>query len=222
MQFAEVEINGVDKWCLVMTKWEATAFVVVGKNRKAPDDEQAIRFGCYNGRPVVWISDGTQMLYVEPKARDRYPEGVHEVCVPAWSLKERSVKCRVNQMLLFPLGELTVYVAKLKDLADGAVVEDVEVLGILQESEALEWTADQLEGVTALVAANGAAASGCGSWETAGRFGATLAAVTKATSDAALSWVNPPADASAPLVIRTRDELDASTWTVAIMPKTAP
>ena len=162
MQFAEVEINGVDKWCLVMSKWEATAFVVVGRNKKAPDDEQAVRFGCYDGRPVVWISDGTQMLYVEPKVRDRYPEGVHEVCTPAWSLKPCVSKCSVKQMLLFPLGERAVYVAGLKDVGDGDSVA-CEDVGVLEESPGLEWGVEQLDEVAAL-APPVTAASGCGSF----------------------------------------------------------
>lgn len=220
MQFVELDLLGMRKWCLVLGKWEATAFVVVGKNKKAPDDEQAVRFGCYEGRPVVWISDGTQMLYVEPQ-EGAAPEGVHEVCTPALSLKACATKCRVNQMLVFPLGERKVYLGKLRELSRGDTLEELEEVGELDPSPPLSWGRGQFDAVSALVAKTMAAPSGQGQWQTAARFAATLGAVAKAAGDAATVWVHPPRDGAAPLVVRV-DGTHGSGWCVALMPSNAP
>jgi len=218
MQFVRVEIEGIERWCFALTKWEATAFVVIGKNRKAPEDEQAVRFGCYDGRPVVWCTDGTHMLSLEPKKGDT-PDAIHEVCVTAASLKKCAAKTKVDQLLLVPIDQrLTTHLATKRDLEPG---EELGAEGRhlpLDATGPLEWSVSQLYAVDTATEGAGVR-TGLGTWETSGRFLSTLAAVAKATGDAAATWVHAPADGAAPLVVRTTDELDGASWRVVIMPR---
>ena len=219
MLFARIKLNGVECDCFAFTKWSATVFTVFGKNKKAPDDEQAIRFAVYDGKPVVWATDGHQLVTATPSEGTLARiGGDREQYLVASSLKGVVQKARVSQTVLFPINAPEVFVVDGKiDLRDGEAVE-AELLGSVDIAGECSFGREVLD---ALRGFEQSAEIGAPAWSITSRFAALFAAVAKATNDEDAWCLNPPRAEAAPMIVRVVEALDDSAWTIFVMPRQA-
>jgi hypothetical protein len=217
MQFARIKLNGIDRPVFAFAKWSASVFAVFGKNKRAPADEQAVRFAVYDGRPIVWATDGHALVMVEATQHSRGVEDAEQY-VLASSLKSLAQKARVSQTMLFTLDAPEVYtVDGVVDLRDGIEV-DADLLGALDLAGACTFGRDQLDLTREAIEADHD--HGATQWSMSSRFASLFAAVAKATDEASAWCLNPP-HGDAPLVVRVDEERDGSTWSIAVMPRHA-
>ena len=230
MQFAKIKLNGVDRPVFAFAKWSASVFVVFGRNKKAPADEQAVRFAIYDGQPIVWATDGHALVmsvaahvakaaWVEEGAGrpiEFAPDA--EQYVLASSLKSLCQKARVSQTMLFTLDAPEVYV--VDGIADLQTTSEIEatLLGELEPAGACSFGRTQLDQVRAALGAEHE--HGAPTWSMSSRFASLFAAVAKATDGGAAWCLNPPRGES-PLCVQVAEDRDDSTWTIAVMPRHA-
>jgi hypothetical protein len=214
MQFARIKLNGIERGVFAFAKWSASVFAVFGRNKKAPDDEQAVRFACYDGRPVVWATDGHALVMIEAPHRTVTPHSaLGEQRVLASSVKTLTQKARVSQTMLFTADAPEVYVVDgVLDLIEGAEVE-ATLLGSLDTAGPCTFGVEELEEVRSAFGEEHE--HGAGQWQMSSRFASLYAAVAKATGDADAWCLNPPRG-DGPLVVRV-PEGDA-TWSIVVMP----
>lgn len=219
MQFANMILNGAERHAFVFTKWAATVFTVFGKNKKAPADEQAVRFCVYDGRPVVWATDRTHLLMVEahPDVKVNLPDT--ELYVRAPSLKLATQKARVNQSVVFPLDRAEAFAIDGKvTVQDGCEVEG-NALPAIERSGPTDLGKENLEVVMQHIGdLNEVDRAGAPRWAMSSRFATTFAAVAKATAEEDVWCFNPPKHDKAPLIMRVSEELDGSLWSIVVMP----
>lgn len=225
MQFEQVHHTATDRarWVFAMTKWEATALTVIGKNKKAPLDEQAVRFDVRDGQVYVWSTDMTQLLVVQPRERaasDEPSPPDYSFTVTASELKSVVAKSKASEMLYFPTDEPVVLTGPKAELVPGGKLVANDTLGELRASPPLDRDANTLRSVLRESMLTEKATS---TTQTiiAGRFAATLAAVAKATADAEAWLLCPPADAEAPVVLRVGDDDSGARWTLVLAPLAA-
>jgi hypothetical protein len=206
-------INGVPRFAL--PKWSATVFATIGRNKKAPMDEQAVRFCVYGGEPLVWATDGYQVVVLRPEDETRVSHHDVELRVLASSLKTLVAKARVSQVVLIDPNSFDVCAAGAKvDLAEQV---EVSVLGTAAEATPCEYGRAHFEHVTAALGTE--SESGAPRWSMSSAFASTYAAIAKASGGAGAWWLNPPPHPTAPLVVRVRDGVDGGRWMVATMPR---
>lgn len=219
MLFARIKLNGIERDVFAFTKWSATVFTVFGKNKKAPDDEQAVRFAIYDGRPVVWATDGHQLVTATPREGTLARIGDdRELYLVASSLKSIVQKARVSQTVLFPIDAPEVFTVEGKaDIRDGESVE-AELLGSVDIAGECSFGREVLD---ALRGFDEPAEVGAPAWTITSRFASLFAAVAKATSDEDAWVLNPPRVEHAPMIVRVVEALDDSAWSIFVMPRQA-
>lgn len=219
MQFEKVLIEDQERYCFIMGKWEATVFTVVGRGKTAPDDEQAVRFQCIDGHPLVWVSDGEHMVYLETQNSAVPPQDCAFHFQAVTFKKVLSTKCKVAEQLYFPVDTPDVYVSPRRLVEPMMDIVDAKVLGTREEWGTITWDASTLAEVRQAVERSRGHEHGRSEWQTSATFGATMAAIAKATDGGSQMWLNPPATVDAPFVMRTEDARDSSVWSAVLMPQ---
>lgn len=212
MKVASIKLNGEDRLVFVFGKWPATVFAAFGRNKRAPADEQAVRFAVYDGRPVVWATDGHALVMVE--SDQQVPHALTtSTNVLASSLKSLVQKARVNQTVLISHHPAEVHVVSADlEIEDGMEV-DATLIGELDHAGPCSFGHVEFREVQSMITDDHS--TGAPAWLMSSRFAALFAAVAKATDDADAWCLNPPSG-DGPLVVQVAE------WSIVMMPRDAP
>lgn len=217
MRFVNLTLNGTDCKCFVFTKWELSVFGRFGANKKAPDDELAVRLCVYDGRPVVWATDGAHVVIVEPDGRA--PEIRHaEFYAYGPEVKKLAQTSRVSQSIIVPVDTGDMFVTE-KPVVYGTGLH-ADVLGSARRCAATFWNRENFERFDVAARQAEEADTGAGRWTMSPEFAVSFAAVAKAAPNDTVWCFNPPADAAAPMVMRVHDTETRAVWSVMVMPTT--
>lgn len=219
MQFAYLNIDGVAAWAFVLAKAEVLLLVNVCNGKRAPEDEQVVRFACYDERPTVWASNGEQLVFASSERRHTAPESA-ELNVLASDIKplvtKASVKQRVSVMLdgrvvLLEAGEYTGLETTPQ------AVTSLAALGtcLPVSSQHLQWGRPQLTAVYSGLRRDHT--YGAPVWRISAQCAATIADIGSLVGEGELVWCTAPPNDASPLVVEGK--VDATVWTAAIMPR---
>ena len=215
MQLLEVEVNGQAGWFWALSKWEATVFSIIGKNKKSPEDDQAVRFEVVDGKPYLWATDSAHLVCAQPKCESPPPDG--SMYVKACSLKPRAGKLLVKNMMLIPWMQPTTYTSARYTMATNDALP-AEPHGDLDLSGPCNWDVTALFASLRHLPPDVLGMATPSSWNVAGRFAHTLAAVAKATEDADHIWIaSPTLGGERCLEVSTKD-VHGAEWVVCIAP----
>lgn len=203
MLFAQLVIESVPCTAWVLTKYDVAALTLLGKNTRAPADEQAVRFTVWNGNPVVWATDATHLLWVETLF-GKHPSDVN-LHYTAKSLKAAAPKKAKDTLLITTCGKAYLQL-------DGGPLMSVELadpgpceVGPQHWASVANMVRDDLPPLG-------------GRWRLDASAIDVLAAVSKACVGEVVTIASPPTSTSSPFVAQVTNDLDRTRWTLAVMP----